>query len=73
MNDGDTYFLDGAECIYVEEPRICVECDNITHYVEICFEAPFCSVECLQKWDTEYWDAVYEGVYPKAWERVMIY
>lgn len=34
----------------------CHYCKNPTEFVEINYEAPFCSEECLNTWETEFFE-----------------
>jgi hypothetical protein len=35
--------------LYVKNDKKCHSCGSITHFVDIGFEAPFCSEECYEK------------------------
>jgi len=42
--------------LYTDKDRVCRRCGSITHFVDIGFEAPFCSEECYEKTVDDYLD-----------------
>ena len=34
----------------------CSICGELTYYIELCSEAPFCSDECLAEFYRQYWE-----------------
>jgi hypothetical protein len=46
-----------------EESKPCIECEDLSNYIEICTEGRFCSSECCDKFYKEYdeWIRSLEG------------
>jgi len=40
-----------------KNPVPCGICGELTIFIDLCSEAPFCSDECLTEFYTKYWDA----------------
>lgn len=40
-----------------KNPIPCCVCGELTIFIDLCSEAPFCSEECLEKFYNDYWDS----------------
>ena len=41
--------------MYTDKESPCYICGQPTHYVDICYEARFCSTECMEKFEKDLW------------------
>lgn len=69
MSPSPTIKVGYHECIVANTSKPCAVCGHDCHYVEICFEAYFCSALCINKMEADYWAAVYDAI-PETWEEV---
>ena len=45
--------------LYCDDARPCCMCGHLTHYVDICYEARFCSTECMDEFEKDLKDINY--------------
>ena len=69
MPPSPTIKLGIHEVIVSDRDEPCAVCATACHFIEICFEAFFCSPECINQMEHDYWLAVYDAI-PEPWEEV---
>ena len=64
----DMEYLENDEGILKgKNPVPCAICGELTIFIDLCSEAPFCSEECLEEFYRQYWEAETHIPHSDSW------